>query len=109
VAKIGGLQRGRVSRRQLLQAGVGPNAITHLLAKGQLHREHPGVYAVWHGAPIPLARETAALLACRDGAVLSHRSAAMLWGLTREADEVDVTVAGGQRKAKGVNVHRTAS
>ena len=32
----------------------------------------------------------------------------MLWGLTRVADEVDVTVAGGQTgKPKGVHVHRT--
>ena len=35
----------------------------------------------------------AAVLACGDGAVLSHRSAAELWGLLRAAGApVDVTV-----------------
>lgn len=38
--------------------------------------------AVGHLAPVALGRETAALLAIRDAAVLSHDSAAMLWGRT---------------------------
>jgi very-short-patch-repair endonuclease len=34
----------------------------------------------------------AAVLVCGDGAALSHRSAAELWGIGREGDVVDVTV-----------------
>lgn len=47
-----------------------------------MFRIHAGVYAVGHLAPVALGRETAALLAIRDAAVLSHDSAAMLWGRT---------------------------
>ena len=41
-----------------------------------LEPEYSGVYAVAYAPPVPLARETAALLACHGRAVLSHRSAA---------------------------------
>jgi hypothetical protein len=50
-----------------------------------LHQIARGVYAV--GWP-QLAREgrwMAAVLACGDESVLSHRSAAALWGIGREA------------------------
>jgi hypothetical protein len=39
------------------------------------------VYAVRPMVPVPLARETAALLACGPNALLSHGSAASLWKL----------------------------
>jgi hypothetical protein len=108
VAAIAEMQRGRVSRRQLLVGGVARGAIARLLAKGQLHPEHPGVYAVGHAAPTPLARETAALLACGDGAVLSHRSAAMVWHLLAAGRSVEVTAAEGKfARPSGVKVHRT--
>jgi len=71
-----------VSRRQLLAAGIAPGVITGLLRRGVIFRIHAGVYAVGHLAPVALGRETAALLAIRDAAVLSHDSAAMLWGRT---------------------------
>jgi very-short-patch-repair endonuclease len=76
---------------------------------GRLIRKHRGVYAVGHTAPAPLADETAALLACGDHAVLSHRTAARMWKLTPDQDtDIDVTVRGrhGPQPA-GVRVHRT--
>ena len=51
----------------------------------------------------------AAVLACGDGAVLSHRSAGLAWGLLESAGgRIDVTVpgAGGRRGHEGVRVHR---
>jgi very-short-patch-repair endonuclease len=54
----------------------------------------------------------AAVLACGDGAALSHRSAAALWGLLRPRDRmVDVTVParGGRRKRAGIRLHRSSS
>ncbi len=44
-------------------------------------RVHAGVYAVSYRRVEPVARAMAAVLACGDGAVLSHDSAAALWGL----------------------------
>ena len=52
----------------------------------------------------------AAVLALGDGAVVSHRSAAALWGLLAfPAGFVDVTVAGGggREKRPGIKVHRS--
>lgn len=111
IAMIAEAQQGRVSRRQLRAAGIGENAIDRLVAKRRLHRLHTGVYAVGHLAPTALGAETAALLACREGAVLSHRTAARLWKLRPAHDDngaVDVMILGRQTaRPVGVCVHRT--
>ena len=46
-------------------------------------RVHRGVYRVGHRAPSVEARYLAAVLACGEGAVLSGRAAAYLWGLLK--------------------------
>ena len=54
----------------------------------------------------------AAVLACGDGAVLSHRSAAVLWDLLPPADgPVDVTVPSqvGRGPRSGIRLHRCLS
>jgi very-short-patch-repair endonuclease len=48
----------------------------------------------------------AAVLACGNGAVLSHRSAAALWGLVRWDRPVEVTALTARRH-RGVLVHRS--
>ncbi len=49
----------------------------------------------------------AAVLACGDGAVLSHTSAAAVWGLTRQGRSVEVTVPGFRCPAHpGIAIHR---
>jgi very-short-patch-repair endonuclease len=50
----------------------------------------------------------AAVLAASEGAVLSHRSAAALWGLTRDhRGTVDVTVPHGRTRSRpGIEIHR---
>ncbi len=50
----------------------------------------------------------AAVLACGPGAVLSHRSAARLWGIRPDSrGAVDVMVTGsGRRPRRGIDVHR---
>ena len=111
MAEVARLQRGRVARRQLREAGVSDSAVDRLVAKGQLHREHPGVYAVGHPGDAPLARETAALLACGQRTLLSHLTAAELWHLLPSGSAsgaLDVTIAGRQTgNPLGVKVHRT--
>ena len=53
----------------------------------------------------------AAVLACGEGAVLSHTSAAALWGLRPSASSmIDVTVPGrgGRRPQAGIRLHRSS-
>jgi very-short-patch-repair endonuclease len=101
-------QHGVVTARQLLQAGVGPNAVTAKVARGWLRRIHRGVYAV--GAlESELTAPTAALAAYGRQAVLSHRTAATIWGLlpARAGDPIDVTLLNANRRSRpGVRVHR---
>lgn len=54
----------------------------------------------------------AAVLACGEGAVLSHASAAALWGFLRPMDgPIDVTVpsSAGRSKRSGIRIHRCTS
>jgi very-short-patch-repair endonuclease len=46
-----------------------------------LHRQFRGVYLYGHPTPLPGAIELAAVLACGNGTLVSHRSAAALYGL----------------------------
>jgi hypothetical protein len=106
---VAGGQRGLVSRRQLEQAGLETNAIDRRAANGTLHRLHRGVYVVGHEALAPLARETAALLACGEGAAISHLSAAAIWAMVppeAAGGDVHVTVVGRRPRTRaGVRVH----
>jgi very-short-patch-repair endonuclease len=111
---IAAMQNGRVSRRQLLAAGISDGAIRRRIKRSWLFPRHPGVYAVGHLAPVAFGRETDALLSFRDGAVLSHHTAASLWGLrmaeVSDADPVDVLVpAAWTSRRDGVRLHRSRS
>jgi very-short-patch-repair endonuclease len=82
-----------LARRQLLELGFTEAAIEHRLASGRLRKVMRGVYGVGRPGMSPQARWMAALLACGEKAVLSHRSAAALWGMAREPTRViDVSV-----------------
>jgi len=73
---------------------------------GRLHRLHRGVYAVGHTSTTKHGRYMGAVLACGRGAVLSHRSAADLWGIRRCDTSIAVTVPRGRAGAAGLEVHR---
>ncbi len=93
---------------QLAACGIGKDAIAHRVNAGRLHVEFHGVYSFGCGELPPLAREQAALLVCGDGAFLSHRSAAYVWGFRKTAPaSVEVSVVGrGCRTRDGLQVHR---
>jgi very-short-patch-repair endonuclease len=74
-------QHGVVARWQLVETGVTAHQVDLRLQSGRLHELHRGVYLIGHTVPPPLAIEQAALLACGNQAVLSHRSAANIWDL----------------------------
>lgn len=101
-------QRGSVTSNQLAALGVGRRTVDRWLASGRLRRVYRGVYVI---GPQPLTRHArwlAAVLARGPGAVLSHESAAALWGLAGDRREVDVTTSGGHRGQSdtGIRLHR---
>ena len=75
---------------------------------GRLHRVHRGVYAVGHSVLTLRGLWMAAVLACGDGAVLSHRDAAALHDLRRSyRRDIDVTTTRGRaRDHRGITLHR---
>ncbi len=91
-------QHGVVSRVALLGLGFGHRSIEHRVASGRLYLISPGVYAVGRPELTPHGRWMAAVLACGDSAVLSHRSAAELWGIGyEERGRIDISI---RRKSK---------
>jgi very-short-patch-repair endonuclease len=106
VAWVAARQHGVIAHDQLARVGVTRFGVHRRVAAGWLHRRHVGVFAVGHPALTDRGRFSAAVLAGGPGAVLSHRSAAALWGLMREAQVVDITVPGRSRRGPaGVVVH----
>ncbi len=108
VAELAEAQHGVVARRQLLAAGIGSSTIGDWARDRRLIRVHRGVYAVGHDALTPNGRRMAAVLACGPGAVLSHRTAAGIWGLRPDhRTRWDVTVPrGGGRRRRAFDVHQ---
>lgn len=107
VARLAQRQHGVVARRQLLEIGLGRVAIVERLQHGQLHEVHRGVYVVGSPRICRKGRWLAAVLACGDGALLSHQSAARLWNLLPVATEwVEVTGV-GRRRRDGIVSHRS--
>lgn len=107
LANLADEQHGVVSYGQLAMLGLGRGAIEHRAHTGRLHRLHRGVYAVGRRTVPREGRWLAAVFACGPDALLSHRSAAALWGLLHDSRRtIDVTVAGGSRPgSRGLAVH----
>jgi very-short-patch-repair endonuclease len=81
IAAFAAPRHGVVSLGELTDLGLGERGVQHRAAAGHLHRLHDGVYAVGHRGVGVDGRRRAAVLACGEGAALSHRSAAALWGM----------------------------
>ncbi|HWE15253.1 MAG TPA: type IV toxin-antitoxin system AbiEi family antitoxin domain-containing protein [Solirubrobacteraceae bacterium] len=106
LAKLAAEQHGVVSRAQLLRRGYSKRAIETRLATGRLHRIHRRVYAVGHTKLTLRGRWMAAVLACGEGAVVSHRDAAALHGLCRPGSGPIHVTAPGRCNVKGIRCHR---
>jgi very-short-patch-repair endonuclease len=110
IARLAARQHGVVSREQLLRIGLGTGAVQARRQAGRLHLVHRGVYLVGHTAEAPHAPEMAGVLACGDGAVVSHRSAASLWSFAHRfaVTRVELTVPGRRAlRRPGLHVHET--
>ena len=108
IAAVAGPQYGYITRAQLLAIGLSRRAIHYRVEVGQLIPVHAGVYGVGHVNVTPVARASAAVLACGKGGVLSHGSAATLWGFNKYWDmPFEVTVATSHRRRGAIKVHRS--
>jgi len=97
-------QLGVISRPQLRRLGLSDTSIERAVARGYLHPIFHSVFGVGHGPLTVHARLLAATMACGDGSVVSHGTAAWLLGL-REERPFDVNVIApveAGRKIRGV-------
>ncbi|MBA3866865.1 MAG: DUF559 domain-containing protein [Solirubrobacterales bacterium] len=112
VSLLAARQHGVVSIAQLREVGLSDDAVLGRVRAGRLHRLHQGVYAVGHRAVSIEGRWMAAVLACGEGAALSHRSAACLWRMLDPRDgpiDVSVPTASGRKRRRGILLRRRAA
>lgn len=109
IAEFAARQHGLVTRAQLLDAGIGSDRVRSRVRSRRLQPVHRGVYRV---GPLvaPRSSELAAVLACGQGAVLSHWSAAVLWEVPADrgaaAPVAITTVQRDRGRRPGIRVHR---
>ncbi len=111
IAAIAATQRGLITRPQLYGLGLNLDQIQYRVRRGRLHRLYRHVFAVGHRGLEADALRLAAVMACGDGAALSHCSAAADLGvLPRRGGLIDVTVAtrNGRDAPAHVRLHRVA-
>lgn len=104
-------QHGVISRAQLLEARMHPQAIKHRVSTGRLHRKARGAYAVGRADITRHGEFMVAVLGCGAGAVISHETAAELWGVRRRVwGPVEVSVPRlSVRRRPGLTVHSRGS
>jgi very-short-patch-repair endonuclease len=107
IAEIAGRQHGVISRKQLMELGLGKDSIQHRLSSGRLLRLHRSVYGVGHRNR---SRETvwmAAVLAGGEDTVLSNRPAGAAWAICSSAGRVEVTVPRQRRPHPRILFHHS--
>jgi hypothetical protein len=109
IAAVAAKQLGNITRRQLLVLGLDDKAIAYRLKVGRLFRVFRGVYSVGRPPITPQEWASAAVLACGPGAALSHSSAMTLWGYWRRWDRPHEVTVVGDRRTKGIRVHRSTT
>ena len=105
IAELARRQHGVVGRAQLQALGLGDDAIDWRVRRRQLHRVHRGVYVVGYPHLTRNGGFMAAVIACGEGAALSHFSGAVLWGMLASEGKIHVTTPAG-RERPGLVVHR---
>jgi hypothetical protein len=109
VSGLANAQYGVIARRQLLEMGLGAEAMRGMREIGHLLPLRRDVCAVGHLRISRRGRWMAAVLACGPDAVLSHESASCFWGLQGDRPLVDVNADCGRQgrlRRKGVRLHR---
>jgi very-short-patch-repair endonuclease len=106
IAALAARQRGYVTRPQVMKFGLTEKAIRHRVRISRLIPIYAGVYAVGHLPTLPPDRAFGALLACGSGAVLSHGSAATVWGIFKRWELPFEVTTPSTRRRPGIAVHR---
>ncbi len=110
LARLATQQHGVVARRQLVALGFGEEAIKVRCDSGRLSHLHREVFMVGHQRLNQRSYWWGAVLAYGDEALLSHRSAAALWGFARQRrGAVDVTAGTGRQgihRRERIWIHR---
>jgi hypothetical protein len=109
LAALAARSHGVVTREQLLRVGITRNEVEQRLVSGALIRVHQGVYRVGHCAPSVEATYLAAVWACGDGAVLSGRAAALVWGIVRGRPPQPEVTAPAKHRVPGVTTRRAGT
>jgi very-short-patch-repair endonuclease len=99
-------QHGVVSRNQLRGVGLSEARIDHAVATGRLHPVFRGAFGVGHHPIGPHGRLLAAVLACGEGTVVSHGSAAWLLGLWERRPQLIDVIAPVEAGRKLAGVRR---
>jgi very-short-patch-repair endonuclease len=107
VQALAGGQHGIVEWEQLREAGLSRREIERRVEAGWLVPQHRGVYAVGHTALTYYSHLIAAVYACGDEALGSHRSAGKLWVILRGSQPIEVTAPRGRKPKKGFILHRS--
>jgi very-short-patch-repair endonuclease len=95
-----------VIRTQLLDLGLSARAIDYRVENGRLVRVHTGVYALGHAPQAGIDRAYGALLACGPGALLSHSTAACVWGIDHRWPTPFEVIVETARRRPGIKTHR---
>jgi very-short-patch-repair endonuclease len=98
--------RGLITHGTLREIGLSRQAIGARCRAHVLIPVHRGVYFVGHAERTPIASAEAAVIACGPRSVLSHDSAAALWGLRRWPSVPEISSA-LQHKRPGIRTHQT--
>lgn len=108
IAEIANGQHGLVTLTQLEGLGMDRRTVAARVRAGRLHRIYSGVFAVGHPVLSPDAIFLAPVLACGPGAVLSHESAAALWGFWKQRGSQFHVIAPNRRgrSPRGIVAHR---
>ena len=106
VARRAALQWGVLSTQELRDCGLSLDAIGVRVRNARLHPLHRGVYAVGH-ANIPLEGHFLAAVKASDG-VLSHYSAATLYGLVTWDHRYPEVITTAKRAHTGIRAHRSS-
>lgn len=101
-------QRGLITRKQAVEAGISPDRLAWLLKRGTWQPLYRGVYATFTGPVSRQGQLWAAVLYAGEGACLSHWTAAGINGLTDvESPDIDVTIPANRRVVppEGMMIH----
>jgi very-short-patch-repair endonuclease len=102
-----GRQHGIVKRKHLRDAGLSRREIERRNEAGWLVRMYEGVYAVGHTAHTYHSHLIAAVYACGEDALASHRAAGKLWGILRGSQPIEVTGPRSREVGRRFILHRS--